>query len=283
MTGLNEILSGNPAPDNPSSAPEPSAPPAREPDPMPARREETVDLPRDRDPFPKPGEFPADTSAPPAPPAGEQEPEHVPYAALRDERRRRQDAERVQAEYERKLAAYEQMLQTQQASQAPQQPPPPDLFADPDGRLQHLERSLEQRSQELINRKILDMSATFERNARPDYAEAETAFVQSAKANPMLYEQMMADPHPAGFAYRVGKQILALREIGGDPAAYREKVRQEERDRYRKEWEEEQAGRQQQLRQSIPPSLARERDTSGRFAPAWSGPTPLSQIIAPRK
>lgn len=192
----------------------------------------------------------------------------MPVTALRDERRKRQDLER-------KLAEYEQQVQRAQAPPPPQRP---DLFEDPDGALEHIQTQFRQE----LTRQRLDMSVTMAKSQHDDYPEAEAAFVAAVHANPGLYDQMMADPHPAGFAYRVGQQVMALREIGPDPVAYRERVRKEYEAELRQGQPEQPADRSPP-RQSLPPSLAGGRDTSGRFAPAWGGPPSLKDILAPRR
>jgi hypothetical protein len=261
---LDQILSGQPAPEPP-----PPAPPAEPPAPQEAPPSLPAVPPGENPPVdPQPGE-------PPAPPAGEQEPAHVPVAALRDERKKRQDAERAAQEYQQRLAQYEQMVRQQQAAQ--QQPPRPDLFQDPDGALNYVQNSLRN---EILRSKV-ETSVMVVRNQHPDYDDAEAAFLQACQGNEPLYRQMLNHPFPAEFAYRVGSQMRAMAEIGNDPGAYRERVRQEERERLRKEFEAEQAGKQARIRESVPPTLAAARDTSGRFQPAWGGPPSLKDILAP--
>lgn len=273
MTGLDDILSGAPT--------EEPRTPARSPDPDPVReREPSPPV----NPAPPPGEAIADFRRQSAddpedgavPPAAPQDADFVPVAALKDERKKRQESERLAKEYADKLSAYEKAT-----SQAPAPPPPqrPDLFENPDGALDFVQ----QQFQRDLDRRILNMSVAAAKRAFPDYADAEAAFVEAVHANPRLYDQMMADEDPAGFAYRVGSQVKVLREVGADPSAYREKVRREVEAEMQSKWETEQPLRRADPRSSIPPSLAGGRDSSGRFAPAWSGPASLKDILAPAK
>lgn len=279
MTDLDTLLSGGPTREAPS--------PVRNPEPVPEPA--PVPQPRETPPPPPPGERVTDFGRrsadpepvdPAVPPAAEQEPDHVPVAALKDERKKRQESERIAKEYAEKLAAYERQMQQ---SPPPAPPARPDLFENPDGALDYVQQQFQQ---QLVRTK-LDMSVAMARSQHEDYGEAEAAFVDAVRANPSLYDQMMADPHPAGFAYRVGKQVAALRDIGGDPEAYRAKVRADLEAELRQQWEAERqsngSGRPTPSRPSLPPSLAGGRDTNGRFAPAWSGPTPLKDILAPAK
>jgi hypothetical protein len=248
MTDLDTILSGS-SQDAGHSAPAPEPTPGE-----PQRHFER--------------ESPDPAAAPSAPPTLEQEPPQVPVQALQDERRRRQAAE---AELQRRMAAYEQHFAQQEA------PRRPDVFENPDGAFDYVQQQFEQR----LTRTRLDMSVAMAKTQYPDYETAEAAFVEAVHANPTLYEQMLQDPHPAGFAYRVGTQVQALRDIGGDPNAYRQKLRQEIEAEVRRELH--QPERHQPPRSSIPPSLASARDSSGRFMPAWGGPPSLKEILAPKK
>lgn len=266
---LNEILSGaqsdpapapapEPQPAEPTPAPAPSGePPAPEPKDDRARDEHGRFVPKPQ------GEQDA------APPAAKQDHGPIPIQALLDEREKRQRAERELEEYRRRTA------------QPPAPPQRPDVFADPDGAFQHVERQVA----EQVTRARLDMSVMMEQANKPDYAEKESAFIEAVKANPALYQQMLADPHPAGFAYRVGSQVLVMREIG-DPAGYRERIEQELREKLEAEY----AARYQQVAQpaaptaptAFPTALSTARAAAPRqTGPTFSGPTPLSALGNP--
>lgn len=209
MMELAEILSGKPEDAEPAAAPEPAPEPAETGDTAPAAEPRSDDRPRDEH-----GRFAkteAQGEAPPVPPTAKTETGPIPIQALLDERERRQRAEQEREQYRREVEEFRRRAA----------PPAkrPDLFEDPDGALGHIERQVS----EQVTRARLDMSVMMEQQARPDYAEKEAAFIQAVQANPALYQQMMADPHPAGFAYRVGSQVLAMREIG-DPASYKERI-----------------------------------------------------------
>jgi hypothetical protein len=213
----------------------------------------------------------------PAPPAGRQDHGPIPIQALLDEREKRQRAERELEEWRRRAAP------------PPSPPQRPDVFADPDGAFSHIEQQVS----EQVTRARLDMSVMMEQSSKPDYAEKESAFIEAVKANPALYQQMLADPHPAGFAYRVGSQVLAMREIG-DPAGYRERIEKELREKLEAEY----AAKYQQVTpppqatpligqaplgpSAFPTSLSTARAAAPRSpAPAFNGPTPLSALGNP--
>jgi hypothetical protein len=199
-TGAEPAATPEPAPAEPPASPQTGETPAPEP------RDDT----RQRDEH---GRFVPKQQGEqePAPPAGKQDHGQIPIAALLDEREKRQRAEQDREQYRRELEEHRRRA-------APPQPRP-DLFQDPDGALAHVERQVS----EQVTRARLDMSVMMEQQAKPDYPEKEAAFIAAVQANPALYQQMMADPHPAGFAYRVGSQVLAMREIG-DPASYKDRI-----------------------------------------------------------
>jgi hypothetical protein len=268
---LNEILNSG-AQSDPAPAPAPEPAPA-EPTPAPAPSgEPPAPEPKDDRARDEHGRFVGKPQGEqePAPPAGRQDHGPIPIQALLDERERRQKAERERDEWR------------QRAAPPPAPPVRPDVFADPDGAFSHIEQQVS----EQVTRARLDMSVMMEQASKPDYADKEAAFIEAVKANPALYQQMMSDPHPAGFAYRVGSQVLAMREIG-DPAGYRERIEQELREKLEAEY----AAKYQQVMPPAPPpaplpafptSLSTARAAAPRSpAPAFSGPPPLSVLGNP--
>lgn len=207
---------------------------------------------------------PPSTPLTPAP-----EPEHVPRAALQDERRKRQQIEKQFAELQQRL---------QQQPQQEQQRP--DWFADPERAAQMQRHELDRQ----IFETRLELSESIIAEKYQDYAEIRDVFADAAARDPSLAAQLIRQPNPAKYAYEVGKYIASMREIGTDPAAYRERVRAE----VMKELghTQEQGGQpQRQLAAPsapVPKSLAKApsaqpRAPSGQFAS--NGPTPLSEII----
>lgn len=235
-TDLNAILSGDANP-SPAPTPEPETPTGTPPDHERDGRfdDEVLDDGwdgGDGDAKPTPGE-----KQPSSPPEEEEEAQgRVPVAALREERRKRQ-------ELEKRLAALEQPNQ----EQGPVDPV----------------------------RQRLDLSVEYAREQFPDYEAAETVFIEEIQKHPRgreIYQAMLQDRHPARFAYQVGQQLLALKEIG-DPRTYRERVLAEAKAAT--------AAPPQPSRPSLPQTLAATRDTGGRFASRDSAaPTPLGEILA---
>lgn len=247
---LDDVLNGPP-----SAAPEPAPMPEPAPEPSPPG-EPPAEPPAREQPRDPHGRFaPKQEPGPePAPPAGRQDTGPIPIQALLDEREKRQALQRERDDYARRVQEYERRLQT---------PPPqrPSVLENPDGALDYVEQRYEQR---LMNTK-LDMSVTMAQGQWPDYAEKEAAFIQAARQYPELAERMRADPHPAGFAYRVGAQVLASRDIG-DPTTYRDRLAAE-------------------LREQVRAELLAEMGQQSAPAPAPAFPTPLStaRSAAPRQ
>ena len=230
-TDLNAILSGTATPDPvPDTDTETGTPPDHE-------REGRFD-----DEVLDDGWEGGDEPAPPgvkepsAPPAEDEDAsKSVPVKALQEERRKRQELEKRLAEFER-------------------QQPQPEGPLDP-------------------VRQRLDLSVEYAREQFPDYEDAESAFIEAVQAYPRgreLYQKMLEDRHPARFAYEIGQQLLALREIG-DPRTYKQRVMAEAKA----------ATTPPPRPPSLPQTLAASRDSGGRFAPSNSAaPTPLGDILA---
>jgi hypothetical protein len=218
------------------------------------------------------------SAAPPAA-ASDQQPKAedgplVPRKALEDERRKRQDIERRLADLTRQPAQ-----QTKQVEQPAVPNEPPDMFADPNGytqwvMAQAMAAAERQTEFKLLNRE-LNRSETRARKAHGDEAvdAALEAVRQAGLQTKFLSED---DCYAAMIAWHQEYQVAR------DPAAHRERIRQE----LMAEMGMTQAGKQPAAapaakpRAPLPKSLAsttsaQPRDSSGRFA----GPTPLEDIL----
>ena len=164
----------------------------------------------------------SEDGAAPASPASEPEPAHVPTAALTDERRKRQAAEARIQELERQLNAPQQHPVQQPTQPQVQAPALPDMFEDPEG----YTRAIQAQMQQQVVATRLDMSETIARQSHPDFDEKMQAFQQAVQRRPDLIDQMMSDPHPAGFAYKVGTDFLEYSQLG-NLDAYKAQLRAE--------------------------------------------------------
>jgi len=191
--------------------------------------------------------------APAAPQASET---HVPLAALEAERQARKDhkgrADRLEGEMQ---AMREQLARFQQGQPQPQFNP------------------LESMQQQIVNERF-NTSEMLVKQAHQDADEVVGVFMEAAKANPALSAALQQQRHPWDFAYKEGKRLLMLREVGDDPAAYKERLKAE--------LLAEIQGSAKPAPVAIPQSLNGARSVAPRSAPAWTGPEPLESILHKR-
>lgn len=207
------------------------------------------------------GDKPAD-EAKEAPPASEEREATVPIAALKDERRKRQ-------ELEDQIAA----LQRQFEQQKPKEQPAPAFWDDPDNAISaRIEQATERAFQRIQQQQHIEKINASELAAKAkydDYQDAFRAFQQAASLNPLLIQQMTTASDPGEFAYTTGKRSLDLGRVG----SIDELLKQE-----RAKWEAE-------VKAAAPaPSFPRSTVTDGSAAPRssvpYDGPTPDSRLLA---
>lgn len=182
-----------------SGEPEPASEPVKEPAPEP------VAAPVASDPVKEP---PAETH-------------RVPLSEHLAEREKRQEWERKAREYERLL---------QQTQQAKEPPKAPEFWEQPetsvDYRVQQavapLQQALQQQAEMFSRVRAEDKyGAEVVEAAYKDLAERVQSGDPSARFD---YQRIMAGQHPYGALVELHRQRETLREIGSDPAAYKEKL-----------------------------------------------------------
>lgn len=191
------------------------------------------------------------------------------------ERRRRQEAERREQEKDQRIQYLESQLGAlQQPKPEPKADPEPesdpDFWADPKA---FLGRQFDQFGETLLDRferrqrdRAFDKSEDAARAKYEDYDEVSAAFQQAAAANHALIREMLVSDDPGEFAYRKGKGIRQLSEVGDV---------EELKAQLREEWEAELRSRSP-TPPSLPTSTATERSASvPRTGPAWAGQKPL--------
>lgn len=191
-----------------------------------------------------------------APPASQNTPEQVPLAALKSERRKRQ-------ELEGRLSALEQE-RTKQAR--------PDPMDDPDGAVAFDRKEMDERDYQ--NR--CSMSQEFMREIHADYDDLELIFMEEAAKNPALSAQLAQHPFPAKFAYAEGQRLSQVKAMGDDPAAY---IAGEVQKGVQAALAEIQKSKSDAVKAALPESLAEAPSASQKDVKAWSGPKPLDQLI----
>ncbi len=190
------------------------------------------------------------------PPTPEVERDHVPVAALKSEREKRQWAEQQLAEMQARFA--------QQPVEAP------SVFEDEAAWQQNFGGQVvnEAVSRATLNAR-LDMSEMLVRQTHPDFDQVKEQFLALARDNPTLAYTARSDPHPWNKAYQIAKNHQAMQELGAtDMTTLRQQIEAKVRE---------------ELKASIgltaPTSLAAERSIGSRNGPAWTGPAPLDDLL----
>lgn len=163
----------------------------------------------------------------------------VPLNELKSEREKRQEATRQREEWEKKAkdfeAKYSELERRLQAAQQPQFQPQqqpqrqqpqrqrPDPWTDPEGAMAFDREMLAQQQHMQVFETRVALSEEM-MSSKPDFAEMKNLFVEAARSNPYLAQQMVQHPLPAKFAYEQGKRIAAEREVGTDLEAYNKRI-----------------------------------------------------------
>jgi hypothetical protein len=210
---------------------------------------------------------PVEASAEPVPPTEQAGLPKEDFAALKDERRKRQAMEAELAEMRTQFAR----MQAKPPEQAP------DFWDNPDAamqaRLDQFGETLLQRFEQKQQVERIDASEAQARAKHADFDDAFHAFRQAVQANPALAQQMTKASDPAEFAYQKGKTALDLERVG----SIDEMIKAE-----RAKWEAEARAVVQPAAQPMfPSSTVTERSVGQRRGPEWSGPTPLGDILTP--
>lgn len=127
-------------------------------------------------------------------------------AAIIDERRKRQDAERRYAEL---------LAQTQKPSGEK-----PSVFENEDEAIS----SRVTEGTRGIRESLYKMSVKTARAIYKDFGEAEQAFSEAMERDPRLIAGLQQSDDPGEFIYTMGIHVRELADVGGDLMKYREKV-----------------------------------------------------------
>lgn len=219
---------------------------------------------------PKGEEAPAvepDASAPPAP-----EPERIPIAALKDERHKRQQLEEQLRQLTEQVARFQQ----------PQPQPEfrlPDPVEDPEGfaAFQH---------HQVLNAK-LDISEEITRTAVGDEVvdAARDWAVSRFRDNPAFQQTVLSQRNPWGYVVKEYQQSQKMAKLAdfdvGDIDAFlqwKQNGAAGNAEQMKAQLREELMA-ELNLRPQVPTTLAGDRSVGSRSGPAWTGPTPVSDIF----
>jgi hypothetical protein len=196
----------------------------------------------------------------------------VPRKHFVEERKKRQEYERQLAEYKGQLSVYEQQAQRQQQAPAEKPDASADFYADPLG-------FTEKRIAAAVGQQRLELSQEMMRATKPDYDDMERVFLEAARENPALANQLRASPNPAKFAYDYAKHYAQVKDIGG-MEQYAEKIRAEERAKIEAEWKAKETAAQVA---GVSKSAATIRGAVTSTEGGSFAPTPLKAMVGARK
>jgi len=231
----------------------------------------------------------------------------VPVSALRAERSKKKEVakryteqvaefqqrlEQQNAEWERRLTQVFGAIQQQQPAAPPpvEAAPPPDIWDDPNAYVQRgVQEALSPVEQQLksLQRGMAEMQLT-----REAVAEAEQVFNMAAargQIDPEVHRRINSSANPWAAAVQWLNHVRAMSEIGDDPAAFRARVAEEERQRVLAEMgvDAGQAGGQQVIppapRTAMPSNSAPGTNVGARSGRPWSRPQPIADIFATRR
>lgn len=124
-------------------------------------------------------------------------------AAYLDEKRKRQEYEQEMAQLRAELDALKN--------------PAEDLdYSKPE----QVASAIQSRAELIATKKVVNLSRAMVKNQYKDYEVMETVFADAAKSDPSLVNQMLVAENPAEFAYKTGKKLSLMKEMGDDPDAY---------------------------------------------------------------
>lgn len=191
----------------------------------------------------------------------------------------RRERERVQAELEALRKGQTAAPPPAQAAPTFEQTPPPNPVEDPEGYQLHFQRIL-------FNERLNNSEAMLRSQVSDEDVDAKMAvFKKAADANPSLRFELQRQAHPWRWAYQQAQRMMAMDEIGPDPAAYKAKTEGELRARIeaevRAKVEEELRGAapvvathaQPRQQPNIPSSLGTARSAAPRLPSVEAIPT----------
>lgn len=195
---------------------------------------------------------------------------NVPRRALEDERRKRQELQRQLDELTRTNQQPQRQPEQHQQQRFPERPDP---WTDPEGAARYDQMMFQH---QLFETRVVT-SKEMMRMMKSDFDDVEKVFIEAARSDPYLEQQLVNHPMPAKYAYEQGKRLMLMREIGDDPTAYRQRIREE----LLAEMSRHQPSQKAPAAPAAPKSLAnttsaQPRLKNGQFAP---GGDPLDEIF----
>lgn len=133
----------------------------------------------------------------------------VPYAALREERAKRQERDRQIQAMQTQLASYER-LAAQYAAGVPQAEDfGDDVYSDIPGAMKKMQEKILTHFETERRRERYETSEEDARDAYEDYDDVIAHFESMARQNPALVTQMERSKRPAIYAYKTAKKDMS--------------------------------------------------------------------------
>lgn len=204
----------------------------------------------------------------------------VPLKALQEERQRLKDLREQNQQMQQQMQQmYQHMMQAQQP-QKPQEPAKKvNFWDDPDAYVNDALSPLQQQMQQ----QKLSMSKAFasEKVSADDLDAMDLELAQAAQSDPAVAaeaQRIMQSAHPYGELVKWHERRKLLNEVGTDPNAYREKLRQELLAELQAQQPAPVTPTQPAAQPVMPSSFAAARNQGQRATPAYGGPQSLSAI-----
>jgi hypothetical protein len=222
-----------------------------------------------------------------APQEGQQGQKMVPHEALHAEKQKVKRYTDEVADFRRSNEALQrQVNELLQRIPVPQkeEKPAPDWFENPAAATQHVVQSELSPQLNQFNQALLAIAKdnAITRFTEDAVNEAETAFIsamQSGKLDQADYQKVVSCPNRYAAAVQWHKRQQAQAEIGDDPAAYKQKLRDELKAELLAEFQQGNGQQTQQRQAAMPSNIAGARNVGSRTGPAWSGPPSLEDIF----
>lgn len=279
---LDEIMSREPAPDVVQTPNEPAAPETD--DQGQPRSDDGKFAIKQQEPAAEANADP-DNAAQAAVEGGAGDKGKVPlqavHAAREKERQAREEAEQLRRELAEIRGQVSVLTQQRPQAQPAEKPKPKNFWENPD---EFLAERLAPIQQENTQRHFLNSRMLADEKFGADTVkEADDALGELIKANdPSVMElqrHIKASPHPYADLVNWHNRRKAMADIGEDPAAYRERVRQELLAELQPAPAPTPTQQQPAARTPMPSNFASARSEGPRSGVAYQGPKPLSEIV----
>jgi len=207
---------------------------------------------------------PEPTETPPV--SEESEPTHIPFAALKDERTKRQQAEAERQAMEARLQQYNAYFNQLQNQQQPEvNDDPVALIAE-----QIRQQIMPDVQMQVLTARV-DVAETLARQKWQDYDDKVELFKEEAQKNPFLVQQVMQATNPAEYAYNVATQIAQARGYNNSPAPSREEMMAQIREELKAEMG--------LSNRQAPQTLANQRSVGTRTAQVSTAPFSINDVL----